>query len=252
MTKENFNRLVSFGLVGVAAIVIAPLVFLMIKGVVGLAVAIILVAILDALIPAFSAWLTHLKFSSLKFVISRQPIEELMQRAKERWDALAEQRDLLQQQAASLGLYKKKVEKIEREFPEDGPEARANLSQYEELFAYRVEAFKHAKEETQKFMRTIDRAESIYEMAVAEANMGKSFGKNKDFMAIFREKTAFDAVDKASADSLASLKMALVDEAYSTKVSEPAKAVTYSAGEPVLGSVLSLDNVPIPMQRGAS
>lgn len=253
MTKERFNLFAKLGLMGLASILIAPVVFLMIKGIVGAAIAIILVMILNALAPAFSSWLTHLKFNSLKFVIDHAPVEELMQRAKERWDALAEQRDILQGQAASLALYKKKVEKIERDFPEDGPEARQTLSSYEELFAYRVEAFKNAKIETHKFMRTVDRAESVYEMAQAEANMGKSFGKGKDFMAVFREKTAFDAIDKASANSLANLRMALVDEGYSAKVADPAHAITYDrGGEVVIGNVLSMDNVPLPVPRGAS
>lgn len=250
MTREKFQLYTKLGLMAVTAILVAPIVFLLIKGIVGLAVAVVLVAILNALAPAFSSWLTHIKFQSLKFVIDRAPVDELIQRAKERWDTLGEQRDLLQAQAATLATYKKKVARVIQEYPEEADEQLANLSQYEQLFALRVEAFKTAKLETQKYMRTVDKAESIYDMAVAEAEMGKSFNRNKDFMAIFREKTAFDAVDRASANALAGLKMAIIDNDFADKATTAPPAVTYDRNNEVqLGHVLDLEQKVVSKAR---
>ena len=250
MNQVAFNRLLKYGTVALVALVVSPIIFMVVKGIVGLALVAAIALLLGALTPAFSAWLTHLKFQSLRFVIDRAPVEELIQRAKERWDAIAEQRDLLQQQAATLALYKKKVQGIVKNFPEEAPEALANLAQYEQLFAMRVESFKQAKVETERFMRVIDRAEAIYEMAVAEANMGKSFGKNKDFMAVFREKTAFDAIDKASANAVANLKMALVDNDYATKADGAAHAITYDTNnEVVLGNILNVESIAVPVLK---
>jgi hypothetical protein len=250
MTQDRFNKLIKWGSVAAVCLIVSPIVFMIVKGMVGLILVAGIASITGALIPAFSEWLTHLKYQSLKFVIDRAPVEALIQRAKERWEAIAEQRDLLKQQEATLALYKKKVDKIAIDFPEEEAAARANLAQYEQLFALRIEAFKFARAETEKFMRTIDKAEAIWDMAVAEANMGKSFGKNKDFMAVFREKTAFDAIDKASANAISELRMALIDNDYAAKTTEPVRAVTYDKNNNVmLGNILNVESIEVPVLK---
>lgn len=247
MTKDKFNLAMRLGLVALIALIVSPIIFMVVKGLVGIAAVLVIAGIMNALMPAAAEYLTQMKFGALKFVIDRAPVETLIGRAKERWDALDEQRQLLQQQAAQLEQYKKKAVAFSKQYPEEAVETEQNLKMYEELFAYRVQAFKDAKRETEAYMRTVDKAEAVYAMAVADAELGKSFGKNKDFMAIFREKTAFDAVDKASASALANLKMALVDNDYAQKVEAPAHAVTYDPhGRPVLGQILDMSTVPVP------
>jgi hypothetical protein len=248
VTQDRFNLLVKVAIVAAIAFIVSPIIFMVVKGIIGVVLALAIAGIAYALSPAFASWLTALKFKSLNYVISRAPVEELIQRAKERWDALNEQMELLKEQAATLAVYKKRALKTAAEFPEEAKELNDNLAQYEQLFAYRVTAFQDAKNETIKFSRTVDKAESMYQMAVADAALGKSFGKNKDFMAVFREKTAFDAIDKASAQSLANLKMALVDNDYGTKIDAPAHAIKYDEhNNVVLGNILSTAQ---PVTRG--
>ena len=253
MTQERFKFWTKLGLGALVALLVAPVIFLVVKGIVGIALALAVAAVINALVPAFSEWLTHLKYQSMRFVIDHAPVDALIHRAQERWDALEEQNKLLTEQAGTLEAYKKKAVTFARNFPEEAAETQANLKQYEELFAYRVDAYKVAKEETAKFMKVIDKAEAIYQMATADAALGKSFGKNKDFMAVFREKTAFDAIDKASANALGNLRMALLDEQLSAKIEAPAKAITYDANNNVvLGQVLSMDGITVPKIQGAS
>jgi hypothetical protein len=251
--QQRFKTIAKFGIAGIICLLVAPIVFLMIKGLVGLAVAGVICATLIALMPAFSEWLTQIKFKALKGVISRAPVESLIQRAKERWDELETQLGLLKEQAAAVSEFKIKVSRFVKENPLDAQDWLDRLADYEKRFAFRVESFKKAKRDTHDFMKTIDRAEAIYEMALMDQKLSKSFGKSRDFMAIFREKTAFDAIDKANAQSMADLKMSMIDEDYvsqQTLGEQPVAKITYDTqGNVVLGNILNMDSIQVPVLK---
>lgn len=255
LTKEQkYKKGLQIGAILLVGFLVAPFIFMAIGGLIGLGIAALIGGIMFAVMPAVTERLTQLKFQALKGVISRAPVETLQQRAKERWEELAVQRNTLHEQAAALAEYKNKAVKFNKDFPEDAPQVNEQLAGYEKLFAYRVDMFKQAKAETEKFMKVVERAEAIYEMALADAKLGKSFNKGKDFMAIFREKTAFDAIDKANSMALANLKMALVDDDFATKVVEnqatPQHAISYdAAGRPVLGNILNVEAIQVPTSR---
>jgi hypothetical protein len=246
MTQEKYKKLMQIGIVGAVCLLVAPIIFGVVKGMIGLAVAALVGGTILALMPAVTERLAQLKFQALKGVISRAPVDTLNKRGQERWDELNVQRQTLHEQAAALAEFKQKATKFNRDFPEEAPQINEQLQGYEQLFAYRVDMFKQAKLETEKFMKVVEKAEAIYEMAMADAKLGKSFNKGKDFMAIYREKTAFDAIDKANSMALANLKMALVDDDFASKAVEAAPtsqhAITYDAtGRPMLGNILNVD-----------
>jgi ABC-type multidrug transport system fused ATPase/permease subunit len=248
MTQEKYKKLLQWGTVGLVALIVSPIIFSVVKGLIGLAIAALVGGVIFALMPAVTEKLAQLKFQAMKGVISRAPIESLYQRAKERWAALQEQQSILHEQAASLEEFKKKAEKFAKQYPDEAETWLTQLVGYEKLFAYRVDQYKAAKRSMEEFNKVVEKAEAIYEMAMADAKLGKSFNKDKDFMAVFREKTAFDAVDKASSQALANLRMALVDDEFVSKQIEGQQthAITYdAAGHVVLGNILQTQAIPV-------
>lgn len=244
MNQQSFNRLVKWSGLAVIGFVISPIVYMTIKGLVGLAVAMALAGLLHALTPAFAQWLTQLKFGALKGVISRAPVEALTARLNERWNALTEQAGLLKQQAAELQQFKQKTARFIVDYPEEAAAMNEKLVSYEKLFALRTDMFKRARRDTEEFARKVDKAEAVYQMAVADQKLSKSFGKQKDFDAYFKEKVAFEEIDKASAASLASLQMALLDDELDKKVDVPVHAIKYGpSGEVLTGSILEIERV---------
>ncbi|MNK14230.1 hypothetical protein D3C87_323290 [compost metagenome] len=248
MNQEKFKKYATLSLIGLAGLIVAPIIFLTIKGIVGLAIAGVLAMSIMTIAPAASQWFANMKFKTLEGVISYEPVLTLKTRAEERWTELGTQRDLLEQQAATLEEFTKKAKGFIKQFPEEAADWTERVKQYEQIFAYRVDLFKKAKGETEKFMVTIDKAEGIYEMAVLDAKMSKSFGKARDFMSIFKEKTAFDAIDKANSKAIASLRMALVDENFVSEQiklqTEPTRAVNYNpSGSVNLGNILDITEI---------
>lgn len=248
MDQEKFKTFAKIGLIGIAGLVVAPFIFLAIKGIVGLAIAGAVALGLIAVAPAASQWFANMKFKALETVISYEPVLTLKARAEERWKELETQRNLLEEQAGALEEFKRKANKFIKDFPEEAADWTQRSQQYEQIFAYRVDLFKKAKVETDKFVVTIQKAEGIYEMAVLDAKMSKSFGKSRDFMAIFKEKTAFDTIDKANSQAIASLRMALVDENFVSEQiklqNEPVHAVSYTpAGTVNIGNILDIQEI---------
>lgn len=248
LTEAKFKTLLNIGIITAICFAVAPIIFTAIGGAIGLAIAYVLGAVVLALRPAFTEWLAQLKFKTMDAVISRAPVETLYQRAKERVDELNEQRAILNEQAGNLEGFKKKAKAFAKKYPDDANDMNEKLIGYEKLFAWRVELFKQAKKETQNFVKEVEKAEDIYEMALADAALGKSFNKGKDFMSIYREKTAFDAIDKANSKAMANLRMALVDDVVVAEQigTQEVHAVTYDANDNVvLGSIMNLDEIKV-------
>ena len=250
----KYKKLIQIGIVCGVALVVAPIIFLVIKGIVGVIVAGAIGMTAMALMPALSEKLTQLKFQAVKMVISRAPVESLYARVQERHKLLQEQRTVLQEQAANLEGFKKKATKFMQQYPEEAPAYQEKLNGYEKLFAYRVDLFKEATAKNQAFVKVVEKAEAIYEMAVADAALGHSFNKEQDFMAFYREKTAFDAIEKADNLAMSNLRMALIDDDFATKAVANENAtvhqVTYDAqGSVVLGNILNAVPEPAVVRR---
>lgn len=248
MDQEKFKKWATIGLIGVTGLLVAPIIFLTIKGIVGLAIAGVLAAGVMAAAPAVSQWMTNMKFKALETVISYEPVLTLKASAEQRWKELATQRDLLEEMSGTLQQFKHKATSFIQSYPEEAASWNQRVQSYEQIFAYRVDLFKKAKKETEKFMITIDKAEGIYEMAVLDSKMSKSFGKKSDFMTMFKEKTAFEAIDKANSAAMASLQMAMIDEEYVSEQiklqAEPARAINYSpSGVVNLGNILDIQEI---------
>lgn len=248
MDQNKFKTIAKIGLIGVAGFIVAPAIYLVIKGLVGLAIAAAVGGGIIAFAPSVSQFMTNMKYKALEAVISYEPVLTLKSRAEERWKDLEEQRTLLEKQSADLMQFKTKAENFIRAYPDEAEQWKQRVKDWESIFAFRVEKWKEARASTEQFMRTVDKAEAIYEMAVADAKLGKSFGKSKDFMSMFKEKTAFEAIDKANSQAMASLKMALLDESYvSEQIKQqdtPVHAVTYApTGEVNLGKLLDIQDI---------
>lgn len=252
LSEARFKTLVNIGVIGAVCFVVAPIVTQMIGGAIGLIVTFVIGSVALALRPAFTEYMSQLKFKTLNAVIDRAPVETLYQRAQERVNELNNQRSVLNEQAANLESFKKKAMAFAKKYPEDAAQMDEKLTGYEKLFAFRVELFKEAKAETQKFVGEVEKAEAIYEMAVADAALGKSFNKGKDFMSIYREKTAFDAIDKANSRAMANLRMALIDDVAVTQqiADREVHAVAYDDNNKVvLGNIMNLDSIKVPVSE---
>jgi hypothetical protein len=241
MDKTKFKRYAQLAVVGGAALIVAPIIFAIIKGIVGLAIAAAIGCAILAIQPAFTTWLTNMKFKAVKAVVQANPIETLYARQQERTQELEGARQKLEGQATSLEKFRKKVAKVVHDYPEDAKTYQEQLRDFERLLAYRVEQFKGAKTSLEEFKRNVVKAKDLYEMSLLAVETGNAMNASEDFMAKFKEEVAFDEVDNTNAKAIAQLRMALADDNYARDQikDQDVRAINYTAdGSVNLGNIL--------------
>jgi DNA repair ATPase RecN len=190
--------------------------------------------------------------------VSRKPgsihIESLISEQQAAQKDLEEAREQLSAQMAQVESMRDKVREFERTRSDD-PDAIARwnerLQEWEKVLAYNVDLFKRAKADVVAFAKIVEQAEMEWSMATADAKIAASFGrKSGDFLRTLRERTALDAVQKASAESRARLRLSVVDHDHvvdQTRDKPAVHAINYTAtGKVDLGRVLDLAEINLP------
>lgn len=262
LPQIRFNRKVKFGIAALTILIAGPLSFFLAVGVLGITSLVVAAAIaagvagvLSALLPAASQWLTNLKFKTFKAVVSRDPINSLISEQADSARDLKDGRTAIEEQIANVEELRNKMENFSknRNVPLQQLQTwQSRLEDYEKLLAHNVELFKAAKAEHENYGQIIEIAELEWDMAMSDAKLSKAFNKKPDdFMRTLRQKTALDAVQKASANSRARLKMALLDSEQtqeSIRGQEQVHAINYNQqGKVDLGTLLEVREA-IPMR----
>lgn len=240
--KDKFKWLVAIGSVAIFALIIAPLIMTIIGGIIGTAVAIAIGAILNALIPAFSHWLTVLKFKSAKLVAAKAPIETMekgllnMRRSQETF------RKKLDSQRASLEKFRSDVQKMIKDFPQDSEQYNRELSNFEKLIGFRVEKYKDLVVAISEAEKKLNRAKRRYAMALAAQEAGENMNADDKFMERLMQEIAEDTVDTEVQNAMAQMENAVLDDALILREIEQRKvhAVNYDQnGQVMLGNILA-------------
>lgn len=238
MDKAKFNKYAKLGLIGLASILIAPFVFLMVQGIVGVAVAVVLVAVLNALAPAAAALLTAVKFKAVKYVVDKAPVEALQNRVTQMWEGLEKDAEDIKQQKTSVEMLKHQCEKTAREFPEEAENLRKRLDIREKALAMRVELFKRAKAGVEAFARNVKKAEMFYEIDCRDAEIGGNDRPSQ--MQNFITDKAFEAIERKAAEARAAVSMQ-AEGIDASPSAPPVHAITYGADNTVqLGNILDV------------
>lgn len=247
--QKRFKLIAQLGIGAAIALAIAPFIFMLIGGIVGLAVAAIIGGVLMALMPAASTWLTNLKFKALKAVVEDDPVTTLIAREQERAEALEDARIQLEQQTAGVEVFRTRASQIVKEYPEEEPALKQRLQEYEQVLAYRIDEFKESRKTFQEFQRTVAKFKAMYELAKLDEATGKSLNTGSDMLAKFKEQVAFDAIDQANAQSIARLRMSLVDDDFARQQIQgrEVRTINYSDdGRVLLGNILKPIDERVP------
>jgi hypothetical protein len=202
----------------VGCTVLAPVVFLAVKGLVGLIVAVLLGYSVIQFAPVVALWLANLRLKALVGEVSRNPIETMQNLYLEKAAALdtAEQRIVAFQ--AEIANFDENIVEFKRQYPDDA-------GSYEEISSKMkagLRAMKQAQTEARAALadlkERIKKAEMIFNMAKAAQSVTALSRQGE--RAVFQDiesQVAFGAVQRKLNVSLASL-----DAALSQRIERPA------------------------------
>lgn len=209
--KQKYARIGRYAVAALAVIVAAPLITLLVKGLVGLTIAAVVgfgaIAFAPVMGTQFAVW----KIKGLKAVARANPVETLQTVYIEKQRALAEFLERIQQFTAEVNQFSQQVESFKVEYPEDARTFVEHLNKMLQLLELRKNEYRKAKQALSTFEGEIRKADSIWKMSKAAAEVSKSAGFDSDEVyARIKSETAIEQVQLSLNQSFAQLDTALL------------------------------------------
>lgn len=239
LKRQRIERLVKYAALPIIGFIVAPYVFLSIKGLIGLIVAGVISVVAVNMIPWFAAVVANWRLKALKHEAAKNPIETLENDYKRRHDALVAFRQSILNSKAEVAGFGDKLDEFKTQYPADAAKFDEQYRKMIELLRLKGRKYEQAKANLQSYEAEIDRARAIWKMAQAAAQMNKAAGVDTDeFFAKIQVETALGSVQKNLNLAFAELEMSLADES-SAKTSD--RAISVAPAQPVEGGIQTLE-----------
>lgn len=226
--KQRLATGVKWGLGLAGAVVVSPFIFLAVKGAVGLAIAGAVGLGIINFAPVVSMKFANWKLKAIKHEAKTNPIETLQNVSVKKKVDLNLFAEKIRTFSGRVRSFSDKVDGLKVKFPQDAKKFDEQLAQLNALLAARKAKYKAAQEALEKFDHEIERAQAIWEVALAAKDATQAAGGNAEADALERIKaeTAVGAVQDELNAQLSELETALLEEPPETKSLPPKAEVT--------------------------
>lgn len=241
MNKQKRFEIIAGLLVGGAiCFVLAPIVMAIFKTTLALVGTFVVGAIALTFAPVFIHQLSVWKYKSLKAMVSRDPINNLIALQKKRHERIERGRVHLEEQSVAVSSYKRNCDAMIEKYPAKRAELEARQKVFEDMYAFRVDLYKKAKLDYSAAEEQLDYLEMEYHNAVAAYKAGQAFGDTEDFVEKIIEKTAIKAVYAQVDQSVTQMEIAMVDANVQKSIEGKIQhRVAYDqSGQIILGDIL--------------
>lgn len=203
-----------WGLGLTAAVVISPVIFMAVSGIVGLSLAVVVGLALVNGAPVVAMKLANWKLKGIKHEASVNPVETLQNGYREQDAALVRFARSITEFRMEVANFAGQIEVFASQFPQDAEKFRNQLATMNRLLKVREARYQAARDELIKFAGEIKRAEAIWKMGQAAQRLNKAAGfSDDDFLARIKTETALDSVQSSMNKAFAELETSLLDEA---------------------------------------
>jgi len=229
-----------WGIALATAFVVAPIIFTVIQGMVGLAVAgIVGFGIIQAA-PWASLKLSNFFMGLMKSEARKNPVETMQNLYRQRQEALAKAEAQIRAFNGKVQTYSVQVDKMKAKYPDEAQKFIDHLTAMHKLKDSRYAKLKAAEKSLDEYYATIQKASAIWEMSQAANDMADAAGLLSEGDAIQRIQNdeALNSVAESMANSFAELEhmlMTEVDDA-GTKVLTMSEVETFESTARVVSS----------------
>jgi hypothetical protein len=213
--RKRIETLVKLAATGVVGFLVAPFIFIAIKGIVGLIIAAAVSFITIQFIPFFALKIANWRLRAIKWEAGRNPIETLQNDYGKRLEALKTFRDRIRTSAAAISSFGAKLNEFKANRPDRAAKFQEEYDKMLQVLEARREKYGRAKQSLEAYSKRIDAAKDEWDMAQAAIAMNKAVGTidGEEFLQKIMVSTAMDSVQKALSESFADLELSLMDEA---------------------------------------
>lgn len=236
ITNLQTVKLIRYGLYALGIIVAAPLAVLLIKGIVGFAIAAILGLAAISFAPAISMKFANYGVKAVVSEAQKNPIETLYNQLAEKEQAAGKFRDSITMFRTEVSNFETKTLQFKKDYPDDAPRFEAQLETMKKLLAFREGRYKQVQAELRNFEHAIQRAQALWDMSQSAQKMNKIAGMQVS-----------DTFEKIKTDAAIDSVMTSVNKAFSemeTSLMEnpEVQALNSSEGKQALEAVGQIGN----------
>lgn len=218
--RNKLKKWVTIGGIGVTGLVIAPIIFTAIQGMIGLAIAAGIGFMLVNFAPWFALKISNAKYraidaekvSHVKKVVNaaaENPIETMTNLLQAKRQAFKEFEQNVIQAAAARDTFKTKVEKFTKRYPERAIEFQNQLSRMVDLVSRKKSALQAAQKSLEDGAMKLEEMQAYWEMAKDAIELNKAAGMDTgDQFEKLKSDTAVDSVLESMNTAFAQLEIA--------------------------------------------
>lgn len=196
------------GLVG--AVIISPFVFLAVKGLIGLGLAVLTGFLMVRLSPVISMKVSNLVVKMIVHEAEKNPIESMENLLIEKTEELQTRDQQIVNFETSVRDYDGKAMQFKKEYPDEAKSFEEISAKMHEGLGQRKKRQKEAREELAELERRIEKGKALYKMSMAalEVTAMSKTAEAEVFQKI-KENVAFDAISSSLNRAFANLSMAI-------------------------------------------
>lgn len=223
--RQRIELAVKLVAIPVVGFVLAPFVFVAIKGLIGAIVAGVISLIAINLAPWAGAKIANWRLKALKHEAAKNPIETLENQYQEKELARDRFKAHITEFYAQIQNFHAEIEEHKSKFPDQPCKFEPQYQKMLLLLENRTAKFRQVQANLLKFADVIEQKRSEWKVAQAAAKMSKAAGVGEDFVSKLMQDTAIDSVQTSLNTAFAELETSLLDEVVAVEAPQPSVVV---------------------------
>jgi hypothetical protein len=205
--------------IGVIGFLVAPMIFLTIKGIIGLAIAAAIGAALIAFTPWYAMKLANWRLAAIKAEARKSPVETMQNVYNTKEQNLKDQNTRITEFSTKVKNFKDKIERFKTEnansklVQQQVPRFEKQLEMMQALLMKRQKAYSDALKALKEYALTIQAADAIWQMTQESEALNEAANlTDDDFYEKLKAETAFDSVQESMNRSFAMLEQLMIQD----------------------------------------
>jgi hypothetical protein len=211
--RQKYAKWVKVGLGLVGAVVISPFVFLAVKGLIGLGLALLVGAAIINLAPVVGMKFANWKLQGIKDEAAANPIETLQHVFLEKQSALGKFEDAITEFSTKVKNLADKVETLRKQYPTEAAKFEGHLQKMSDVLEARKRKYKAVKKAMLDFAEEIKKAQVVWEVSQAAQEVTNAAGMSTDDpYELIKAQTAVESVQNSLNQAISELETDLMNE----------------------------------------
>lgn len=211
--RKKFAGIVKIAIGALAIVILTPAILLLVKGIIGIAVAgLVGLAIINGA-PVISMKLANWKIKAIVQEAKTNPIETMVNIQQDRANKLVEAKKSIGDLQAAVMNFADKVVGFKKQWPNEAAAFDMAVTNANKVLAKWKNDYTVAKDALEKYGLEIEKCRAINEMALEMAKLNKMAQMDSDqLMEKLKSDTAIDEVSKRMNSAMAQLETSLLEE----------------------------------------